>query len=213
MTDGFLRSGHHRNFLIVTGDTYSKLIHDDDRATSKLFGDGVAATLVASSNPGLVFRDAEFFTSGQEGSRFMVANGGARNPIERCVVPPEQNPRDDYIAMDGLGILSFFNTKLPIALDSILQNQLTIDKLKLIVPHQASKLAISGLVRAYPGHEDKFVIDMADTGNLTSASIPVALQKIMSTHQLSQGDNILLIGFGVGLSWSTVLLEANHVEY
>ncbi len=210
----FLQSGDYDNIIVVTGDTYSKLIHENDRSTMLLFSDGVAATLLTRGSCRMTFIDALYFSSGKDHERFMVRNGGFRTPLDRNINPDSQDSLENYIQMDGLGILSFFNTKLPEAIDAILlRNQLSIDDLKLIVPHQASQLALAGLIEHYPEHKHKFFINMADIGNLTSASIPVAIQQVFAKKDLQIGDRVLLVGFGVGLSWSTMLMRIEDVGY
>ena len=114
----------------------------------------------------------------------------------------------DFIDMDGIGILSFFNSRVPKAIYSIIENNnLDISQIKLIVPHQASKLAIDGIMKQLKLDESRFYFDIHNTGNLTSASIPLALSQLLHNDKIIKGDYIVCCGFGVGLSWSTTLLR------
>ena len=79
--------------------------------------------------------------------------------------------------------------------------------ISFFVFHQASQLALDGIARSLKIPPSKMVIDMVDTGNLVSASIPVVLAKLMANHSFAEGQFVVLCGFGVGLSWSTALVQ------
>ena len=114
-----------RRVLIVTADTYSRLINAGDRASRCLFGDGAAATIVGTG-PGVEILDVDFKTSGAKHDRFIVRAGGTRIPRSiatgETTVDRSGNIRTaEQIEMDGLGILSFFNTVVPQAVTEILR--------------------------------------------------------------------------------------------
>ena len=208
-----VESGAATNVLVATGDTYSRLIHPGDRSTRAIFGDGAACSLVtAGPEASLRFADFEYWTAGDRADRFMVANGGARSPFDPdLVVEPDSNARvssPNHIRMDGLGLLSFFNSNVPKSVDAVLErNGLGRDDVDRIVFHQASRMAVEGLARALRVGMDRVEVSFGDTGNLVSASIPVALARMRERGALASGDTVLLCGFGVGLSWSVALLE------
>lgn len=204
-------SGTAGNVLVVTGDTYSRLVHPQDRSVRAIFGDGASCSLVTRKNPRLRFIDAEFWTAGAKADRFIVSNGGAREPFDAdLVVEPDKNARvfsPNHIRMDGLGLLSFFNSVIPKDIGTLLaRNNLTLDDIDRIVFHQASKMAIEGLARSMKVSMDKVEVGFAETGNLVSTSIPAALAGMLSREAVTSGQTILLCGFGVGLSWSAAIL-------
>ena len=109
--------------------------------------------------------------------------------------------------MDGMGIMSFVNSKVPDQINNLLKkNKLVKRNIKFFIFHQASKIAIDSLVRILELDKKKVIYDLKD-GNTVSASIPIALKKNIENKKLKRGDLILLSGFGVGLSWATVLLR------
>lgn len=205
-----------KNMLVVTGDTYSRLIHPQDRSVRAIFGDGSSCCLISSETyeqPSFDIVDIEFWTEGSKAERFKIENGGARSPIDTDLDPqPDKNARiksANHIQMDGLGLLSFFNSTLPVSIKKTLeQNKLTLDDVDLFVFHQASRMAIDGIVRALKVDERKVIRQFAQTGNLVSSSIPVALQKHLETNTVIKDSIILLCGFGVGLSWSVAILRS-----
>lgn len=201
IANGFMSGSNADNFILVTGDTFSRIIAEDDRSTRVLFGDGVTATLLSRREKTIRYLGGLFYSSGKDAGRFTVKSGGQRWPTG-------ESPRDGKIAMDGLGILSFFSTVLPSAISKTLSDfDLSFEDICYVIPHQASKLAIDNLLNQHKGYEDKFVVDFEKCGNLTSASIPHTLSNLMKKNVLRPKDRILLVGFGVGLSWSTAILE------
>ena len=208
----FVRSGAARRVLVVTGDTYSRLIHPEDRSVRAIFGDGAACCLV-SDTPSLGIRveGVKFWTDGSKSDRFQIENGGARNPFDPDLqVVPDRNARvksSNHIQMNGLGLLSFFNSVLPRDIKSVLSlHGQSLDDVDHFVFHQASKMAIDGIVRALKIPEEKVVREFSETGNLVSSSIPVALARMSEQGRIKSRDSIVLCGFGVGLSWSVALL-------
>ena len=206
-------SGTARRVLVITADTYSRLIHPLDRSIRPLFGDGAAATIVSGQNPRMTVMDISFGTSGKHAHRFMIKNGGARHKTEAMedTTVLDGGGRinsPNHIHMDGLGVLSFFNSVVPTAVREILvKHDKKLDDISLFVFHQASQLALDGIARSLKLPRERLVIDMEDTGNLVSASIPVVLAKLLARHSVSKGELFVLCGFGVGLSWATALVQ------
>ena len=202
--------------LLINADTYTRLLHEDDRSTRGIFGDGGAATLVSAISPIMSIIDSSFGTSGKNHEKFIVRSGGHRNPklasqdlsADTFGNSGFRNP--SFIDMDGMGVLSFFNNVVPKAVVDLLEkNGLDADDVDHFVFHQASALALSGLQRGMRIPPEKVVNKMKDTGNLVSASIPVALAKGIDNREFKSGDLIVLAGFGVGLSWGITLTRWN----
>jgi 3-oxoacyl-[acyl-carrier-protein] synthase-3 len=204
-------SGAARKVMLINADTYSRLVHPQDRSTRPIFGDGAAATLIVGVDPTLEVIDASFHTAGQHAGRFIVQAGGARQANE--IEPPQIDPSgrvhsDAHIRMDGIGVLSFFTAVVPKAVRELLaRHTLTIEDISLFVFHQASRLALDGLQRSLAISGDRMIVDIEHTGNLVSASIPVTLARALEAGRLLPGQWVVLSGFGVGLSWGTVLVR------
>lgn len=202
-----------RKVLVVTADTYSRLIHPADRSVRPLFGDGAAASIVSKDQPRLCVLDMSFGTAGKHAERFIIKNGGHRNP-EPSSMPLSGVDKSgrinspDHIHMDGLGVLSFFNHMMPASVREIVgRNGKSLDDISLFVFHQASSLALQGLAKSLGIPSDRMVVDMENTGNLVSSSIPVVLARLLAQRKMKRNSLILLCGFGVGLSWSTALIQ------
>jgi len=213
LADSFIRSGAAKRVLLATADTYTRFIHPGDRATRCLFGDGGAVSIVSQSENGRGIRAIRCGTAGKQYDKFMIPAGGMRVPCSaettRETVDHSGNVRTaEHIKMDGLGVLSFFNATVPCAVTEMLvRNGLSIVDVDLFVFHQASQLALDSLRVALNIPMQKMVYDLAEVGNLVSASIPVALSRAFDRGQAKPGQLALLCGFGVGLSWGTALVD------
>ena len=208
-----IRSGTATRVLLANADTYSRYIHPGDRATRCLFGDGGAVSVIADSEHGHAIRDIRCGTAGRHYEKFMIPAGGMR--VQRSAETAQEtvdqsgNIRTaENIKMDGLGVLSFFNATVPSSVREMLaRNGLSIDDIDLFVFHQASQVALDSLSAALRIPAAKMVYDLADIGNLVSASIPVALSRALESGRAKPGQRALLCGFGVGLSWGNALVD------
>lgn len=208
-----IESGAAHRVLLATADTYTRYIHPGDRATRCLFGDGAAVSILAPAKDDRGIRDIRCGTSGKHFEQFIIPAGGMRHPrsceTAREVVDDSGNVRTaEHIAMDGLGVLSFFNRTVPRSVREILEaNTLTLGDIDVFVFHQASKVALDSIRTALRIPAEKMLMDFADTGNLVSASIPVALSRALVKGSAKSGQLALLCGFGVGLSWGCALVR------
>lgn len=198
-------SGASRRSLLVTGDTYSKLIKSEDRSVRSLFGDGISASLIdAESDTDQGVIAIESGADGKNFQFFYVEEGGFRG---------QRTPQDtpvvgSAISMNGFGVLSFFTRKVSEIVPTFLEKQgLGLDDVDRFVFHQASAMALANIVRSLKLPPEKVVKAFEDTGNLTSASIGVALERAVKSGQIKEGQLVLLCGFGVGLSWATALMK------
>jgi 3-oxoacyl-[acyl-carrier-protein] synthase-3 len=212
--DAFIARGLASEILLVTADTYSKHIHPKDRSARVLFGDGAAVThLSRGDGEGPTVVAAELGSHGADFAKFYVPAGGMRRPSS----PPTQVEETDasgnvrtpeQIHMDGIGVWSFVNSAVPPHVRAFVENQsLTFDDIDLFVFHQASQMTLDSLAKVLELPAGKVYVNMASVGNLVSASIPVALRMALDDGAVRPGMRVLLCGFGVGLSYGSVLLE------
>jgi 3-oxoacyl-[acyl-carrier-protein] synthase-3 len=212
MAQAFIRSGMRKRALLVTGDTYSKFIHKGDRSARTLFGDGVAATLVGTTDDETVgLLDLEIGSAGADFDKFMIPGGFCRIPsspkTREETTDKSGNVRTlEDIHMDGMGVLTFINSRAPKQIKKLLKrNDKTLEDVDRYVFHQASKLTLDSLERALKMPEGKSYRNLDRVGNTVSASIPIALKDALDEGAVKRGDLLLLSGFGVGLSWGSIL--------
>ncbi|RZJ84631.1 MAG: 3-oxoacyl-ACP synthase, partial [Brevundimonas sp.] len=162
----------------------------DDLSVRALFGDGAAATLIeaANDNDGRIGA-AVYGSDGSGAGRLIVPGGGAREP-----------GGSPHLFMDGAAVMAFALKEGPAAVARLLeQTGASLDDFDLIVPHQASRMVLDGLRRRLGVPPERFVVDVESMGNTVGASIPIALARLPAAPAPRR---ILILGFGVGLSWA-----------
>lgn len=212
LAKGLIESHLARHILLLTAETYSKLIHPHDKSVKTIFGDAAAATLIS----GVTVEQASmgpfvFGTDGTGGDHLIVPTGGARRPF----VPdaPEITDKNgngrtvNNIFMNGPEIFNFTLQVVPDTVAKLLQQSgKRIEDIDLFVFHQANRYMLEHLRNNLRIPAEKFVLAMADCGNTVSSSIPIALKDAVQAGRLKPGMCVMLLGFGVGLSWCGSLI-------
>jgi len=200
--------------LLVTADTYTKFINRRDRSLLTLFGDGAAATLIRA-----VEAETELVgpfvlgTDGRGDNQIIVKAGRSRNrPTAETAIEKEDSSgnwrSDQNLFMDGGDVFSFALRTVPPALQQLLEKAgLTLEQIDFIVPHQANKFVLERLRAKLKFPAQKFWIDMEQSGNTVSSTIPIALESAMRQGRIKIGDRVALVGFGVGYSWGAAMIE------
>lgn len=210
---GLLASGQCRRAVLVTADTYSKLINRRDRSARTLFGDGAAATLLSASPSEAGIVDIDCATAGSGYKSFYVPAGGCRQPCSEATaierLGEDGNVRSDQdIHMDGMAVWAFVSSAVPRQVRRLLErNRLALADVDLYIFHQASKLTLDSLAKALGLSEHRMLINIAEVGNTVSASIPIALKEAWTRDRIRAGDRVVLAGFGVGLSSAAALMR------
>lgn len=213
IANGFISTGLAKKVLLVTADTYSKHINKRDRSARTLFGDGAAATLLSISDDENRILNIELATSGISYQHFYIPAGGYRNPrTEKTSVETTDisgnTKSDENIHMNGFAVWKFIQSTVPVQIEESLSKlKLGIDDIDGFIFHQASKMTIDSLAKALKVNESKVHNNIHKLGNTVSASIPIALKDAINENKIKRGDLLLISGFGVGLSWGTIVLK------
>lgn len=211
---GLIETGLVRNVVLVTSETYSKYIHPSDRSVRTIFGDGAAATSISSIDSKTDHIGP--FVFGTDGNRFeqlIVRSGGHRMPFFPKSTDHEptedlQYPSRLHLTMDGPEIFNFTLEVVPKAVKDLLRKSgKNMEDIDLFVFHQANKFMLERLRNKMKIPEGKFCINNEHYGNTVSATIPMALELEIDRETLKNDDTVLLVGFGVGLSWSATLVK------
>ena len=208
LAKGLIMSGVSKNVLLLTAETYNKYLHTRDKGNRTIFGDGASATVVSTEG----FAEIGQFNLGTDGSgakNLIVKTGASRRPekINDLTYDEGGNPRSsDYLFMDGSEIFMFTLVKVPKMLKAVLAaNDLQKEDIDLFVFHQANKYMLEHLRKKLKIEEDKFFVNLPNVGNTVSSTIPIALCDARNEGKMK--GNILLAGFGVGLSWGGTILR------
>ena len=212
LAKGLVLGGVARRVLLITAETITRTIHPQDKSTRTLFGDAAAATLVESSAE----RGIGEFVLGTDGSgaeRLIIPAGAWARPSSPETRVETKNKwgnvrTPENLYMDGPEILKFSMEVAPGCMnDTLERNGTSLEGLRLVVLHQASHMMLVKLRELLAIPEEKFVFNIEKYGNTVSSTIPIALYDSMQSGRLGKGDSVLVMGFGVGLSWGGTVLH------
>jgi len=197
MADKFIRSGEAKLALVVGADSLSKITNPKDRGTAILFGDGAGAVVLAPhEEPGII-------------STHLHADG-SQIELLRCTggVATGFHAEGDYITMAGAEVFKVAVSMLARAVEEALAaNGLTKDALTWLVPHQANIRIIQATARKIGLPMERAIVTVADHGNTSSASVPLALDVGVRDGRIKRGDLLLLEAFGGGFTWGSALIR------
>lgn len=211
LAKSLIKAATAKNVLLITGDTYSKYINKKDRSTRVLFGDGAAATLLCEEAGDRGILDHLIDSEGSRFDQFYIKAGGCLIPrSDATAVEIEDRSgnirTDNDIHMNGMGVLSFFQSMVPRQVKALLKNNgLEVAAVDQFIFHQASKLAMDAVAQMLKLPAGKAFSNIANVGNTVSASIPIATRDALDAGVVRPGDTIVFSGFGVGLSWGSLL--------
>lgn len=200
----FIANGLYKYVLVVGVETLSKITNYKDRNTCVLFGDGAGAAVIGEVREGFGFQSFELGADGAGGELLCLPAGGSRIPASSESV--ENNLH--YLSMAGGEVFKFAVRVMNSATEAVLSKAgVERENIDLLVPHQANKRIIDSAVQRFGLSEDKVAINLDRYGNMSSASIPVALDEAIAAGRVKEGDNVILVGFGGGLTWGATLLK------
>lgn len=203
VAEQFIRSGTYKKALIIGAETLSKITDYGDRNTCVLFGDGAgAAVLEAWEEPGVLA--FELGADGRGADLLVQRAGGSRKPASAATVAA----REHYIEMGGREVFKFAVRILGEAAERVLAAAgKQAGDIALLIPHQANLRIIESARKRLDVEEGRVFINLDRYGNMSAASIPVALAEVSQQGRLNPGDMVLLVGFGGGLTWGAALLN------
>lgn len=209
IANSFVESGFAHNILLLTADTISKYLHKEDK-NRLLFGDAASATLISTHGIAEIGK----FERGTDGSGYghiIIKNGANkhRRLTGECSIDENGNTHyDDFFFMDGEAVFSFTVDRLPKLIDGCLKlNEITKEDVGFYVFHQANKYMLNTIRKFNKLPKESFFIDLSDTGNTTSSTVPIGLVKSLQKGTIHSGMNVMVAGFGVGLSWAATILK------
>jgi 3-oxoacyl-[acyl-carrier-protein] synthase-3 len=216
IASALIKSGQAKTILLVTSDTYSKIIHKMDKSVRTLFGDGASATIVSNQvlDECINFEIIDF-ALGSDGKKYdslYIKDGGFRFPFSKqslveTIDEKGYTRRPLDLFMNGEEILNFTIEVVPDSINSVLiRNNISIVDVKFFFLHQANKFILNFIGKKM-NIIDKLLIDLEDTGNTTSSSIPILLTRNIYKLHFLNNDYVVFCGFGVGLSWGSILLK------
>ncbi len=199
LASSLIDSGSANYVLLLTGDTYTKLINENDSTVAPIFGDGASASIIGP--------DLEK-TSKKSIGKFEFGTDGTKTRFLNCDFGGFRKAQNNWekLHMNGAGVMVFTLDIIPKAINKYLNNQnLEKEDIDMVILHQANKFILDR-IHEKTKFEDKGVICLKEFGNTVSSSIPIALANSIDL-KCKRNMKILLVGFGVGLSWGITTLR------
>jgi 3-oxoacyl-[acyl-carrier-protein] synthase-3 len=186
--------GGHRKVLVIGADTMSRIIDYTDRSTCVLFGDGAGAMLVEATDTDEGFIDFQNEIDGSGGQYLNMPAGGSRMPPSHDTV----DQRLHYVKQEGQQVFKYAVRKMYDICSSVLdRNNLKPEDIACLIPHQANKRIICAVAERMGMHE-RVIMNIAEYGNTTAATIPLATRDAISWGKLNKGDLVLFAAVGAG---------------
>lgn len=200
----FVTSGMADTVLLVGAEVFSRILNFTDRGTCILFGDGAGATLIqASDRPGII--GTKLGADGTAAEILWVPGGGSREPASHETVDAGRH----NIAMpNGREVFKRAVTEMAAACRELLDKSgFRPEDVDVLIPHQANARIMAAVAERLHIPADRAVIDVAEVGNTSAASIPIALDRAWRAGRIGEGDLVLFTSFGAGLTWGAALLR------
>lgn len=199
----FIASGIYKYALVVGAECLSKITDYTDRNTCILFGDGAGAVVLGAVEEGRGFHSFELGADGTGGDLLKISGGGSRHPASLETIENKLH----YISMAGSEVFKFAVRIMGSAAEEALKKAgMQKSDVDLLVPHQANIRIIQSALNRLDLTEDKCVINLDRYGNVSAASIPIALAEAAEEGRLKKGHRVVLVGFGGGLTWGAATL-------
>ncbi|MBI3647958.1 MAG: ketoacyl-ACP synthase III [Actinobacteria bacterium] len=200
----FVESGAADTVLVLGAEVLSRVLDLRDRATCVLFGDGAGAVLLQPTDaPGIV--GSVLGADGRAAEILLIPAGGSARPASEATVAG----REHVIQMpNGRDVFKRAVVEMSNACRELLEKSgFTPDDVDLLIPHQANARIMTAVAGRLGITGDRAVIDVAEVGNTSAASIPIALDRAWRAGRIREGDLVLLTSFGAGLAWGANLVR------
>lgn len=208
-------SGSCKRVLIFVGDTQIRMVHPEDRGNRMILGDGFSVTVVERGDDEMYFN---IYSDGSGYKLLITEAGGFRMPKTSETAKPAIDANGitywpEHVYMDGVAVMEFVLKKIPpLVEESLAQVGWEKNDVGIFALHQANKMILDFLRRRLRVDKNRLPIALQMTGNLTGASIPVALSVTKNNFTKQDFEKVLFCGFGIGLSWGTATANLSDTK-
>ncbi len=201
---GMLEAGRAKIAVVIGAETLSRVVDWEDRSTCVLFGDGAGAVVLQANNdPGGVLSTV-LGSDGAGANHLIIPAGGSKMPASAQTVAQRQH----YVKMNGPEVFRFATRIMGRATkEACEQAGVPLDNINLFIPHQANARIIKSAVKYLKLEPCKVYENLQRYGNTSAASIPIALCEAINENRVKNGDNLVLVGFGAGLTWGAAVVK------
>ncbi len=204
IAEGLIKSGSYKKILVIGAEVISTYINWKDRSTCVLFGDGAGAAVMGMAEDGHGILSTYLGADGSQAKLLQIPAGGS-------AIPATHESLDQglhYVQMEGSEV---FKSAVRTMSDSIAEVTkragITVQEIDCLIPHQANLRILNAVTERTGISPDKFFINLHRYGNMSAASTAVALYEAVKEGKIKNGDNIVLVVFGSGLTWAACAIR------
>jgi len=199
-----VNGGRYNKILVVAAECMSRVTDYTDRSTCVLLGDGAAAAIISKTEDSTGILDTYLGASGKYGNLLYVPAGGSRMPATHETV----EKRMHFMRMEGSALFRIAVNAMGESVKNILdRNGIKVQDISLVIPHQANIRIIQGVAKMIDVSMDRVFLNIEKYGNMSAASVGVALDEAVKTKKIKKGDLICMVSFGAGLTWAANLIR------
>ena len=197
----YIQAGLYKKVIVVCAEKMTSMVDYQDRATCPLFGDAAGCVLIEPTEEPVGIMDGEFHVDGSGLTHLVMKAGGSVKPASHETVAA----REHYVYQEGRVVYKHaVRDMLQSTLSVMKRNNLSVEEVDWLVPHQANLRIIEAVAGRTKIDERKVLIDIEKFGNTSAATIPLCLDDFK--YRLKKGDKILLTAFGAGFTWGAMYL-------
>jgi len=197
--DNFLKVGQFKRALVVGAEPFSRILDWSDRSTCVLFGDGAGAVVLEAEPQRGTREDRGILAS-------LLRSDGRYEDLLYVDGGPGSTRTTGYVRMNGREVFRHAVQKISgVIEETLLMTGYAADEIDLFIPHQANVRILDGIAKKLGVSPEKIIVTLAQQGNTSAASIPLALNYAFEQHRLKEGSLILMEAMGGGFTWGAVL--------
>ncbi len=200
-----IAAGVADHILVIGAETLTRITDYTDRGTCILFGDGAGATVlsaVPNSEPGII--DTHLASDGSGGDLMILPAGGSLHPASHETVDQKMH----FTRLQGRAVYKNAISKIVMLVnESLARCHLTLDDIKLIIPHQMNARIIESAAKHLSIPIEKIFVNLDQYGNTSAATVPMAIDQARREGKIQKGDLVCLVAFGGGMTWASALIR------
>ena len=199
----YVESGMYRTVLLIASEKMSAFLDYKDRNTCVLFGDGASASVISSVGSGLVIDSICLGAEGRLSDLIMIPGGGSRYPATGETVAQGRH----YFTMSGKEVFKHAVRRMTqSALECLEKAGLEQKDIAWFIPHQANARIIEAIAKNFQIPNERIGKTIHKYGNTSAPSVAITLDELRSRHHFENGEHLLLVAFGAGLTWGASVL-------
>ena len=204
LVESMIRIGQIRHALVIGAEVLTKYVDYTDRSTCVIFGDGAGAAVLAPVEEGKGILATKIRSDGRYEEQLFAPGGGTKLGTTYETI----DNRDHFFKMRGNELFKIaVRSMTEVSKEMLDKAGYTIDDVDLIIPHQANQRITDAVASRLNVPEEKVYSNIAELGNTSSASIPIAMDECLQSGKIKEGDLVLLTAFGGGATWGGTLIR------